>query len=103
MIKIYMIKIYEDLSSASLPLYNFAYYSGMSLYRRDRRHPWRPPTLAARDGGGPRLNRYNFTNILPMFSPVKRPIKALGAFSMPSTMVSCPWIWPAAIHFFISA
>jgi len=103
MIKIYMIKIYEDLSSASLPLYNFAYHSGMSLYRRDRRHPWRPAPEAARDGGGPRLNRYNFTNILPMFSPVKSPIKALGAFSMPSTMVSCPWIWPAAIHFFISA
>ncbi len=28
------------------------------------------------------------TSILPMFSPVSRPMKALGAFSIPSTTVS---------------
>jgi len=46
---------------------------------------------------------WSLTSILPVFSPVKRPRKALGAFSSPSMMVSCHLILPAAIHAPMSA
>src|SRR5262249_53205736 len=45
---------------------------------------------------------YNRTSILPTLSPVKSPINAFGAFSMPATFVSCHLIFLAAIHMPIS-
>jgi hypothetical protein len=45
---------------------------------------------------------YNRTSILPTLSPLKSPMNAFGAFSMPATIVSCHLIFLALIHMPIS-
>ena len=47
------------------------------------RHAVTEQPAAPAHGSGPTL-----TSIFPMFSPASRPIKAAGAFSIPSTTVS---------------
>src|SRR5690242_11779626 len=42
------------------------------------------------------------TTILPRLSPLKRPMKALGEFSTPSTIVSRHFILPSLAHFAMS-
>src|SRR5262249_18401053 len=45
---------------------------------------------------------YSRTSILPTLSPLKSPMNAFGAFSMPATIVSCHLIFLALIHMPIS-
>jgi hypothetical protein len=44
-----------------------------------------------------------FTKVLPIFSPLNRDKKALGAFSIPSITISFHFIFPSPIHLDISA
>ena len=82
---------------------NLFIYSSPSPFKTFLKYPFTYSMLKHRNVVSTAMDQNPiFTNILPIFSPLNRHKKALGAFSILSITVSLHFILPSPIHLDIS-